>query len=316
MGGSSTSEDLARRNASVQSAINRALHREGAAAKIQDLFLTRSGRYRGSTSPTSSTDQLLEHHATVIRAARMADPGVTGLEARRTWWWVKMHAILVARYLGRGSGGTEMLREELEAENVGIRTPSPIPWLRRAPSVKARHRGGTIEASLVVLAVADEDTFRLIRKGGLRLRGRRYEVGSYEEVRSVVGGGHCCEWGHIEPQCPRTAARCGWCVEGHTTKDHRCPAEGCRARKGHWCRRAVPECANCRGPHFAQANACPEKKAARGDAKGWRSPSPKWKQRGEASLPEDPPTGTQEPPGDRPEVEEEYEPASGEAMEE
>ena len=35
-----------------------------------------------------------------------------------------------------------------------------------------------------------------------------------------------------------------------------------------------------------------------------------------ASQPEDPPTGTQETPGDRPEVEEEYEPASGEAMEE
>ena len=29
-------------------------------------------------------------------------------------------------------------------------------------------------------------------------------------------------------------------------------------------------------PHFAQANACP-KTAARGDAKGWRSPSSKWR---------------------------------------
>ena len=52
----------------------------------------------------------------------MADPSVSGLEARETWWWVKIHAIPVARYLGRGSGGTEMLREELEAENVGIRS--------------------------------------------------------------------------------------------------------------------------------------------------------------------------------------------------
>ena len=155
----------------------------------------------------------------------------------------------------------------------------------------------------------------LIRKGGLRLQGRGYEVEAYEEVRPDVGCGHCCEWGHIEPQYSRTAAHCGWCAEGHTTKDHRCPVEGCRARKGHWRQHTVPKCANCRGPHFARANACP-KKAARGDAKGWRSPSPKWRQRGEASQPEDPPTGTQETPGDMPEVEGEYEPASGEAMEE
>ena len=85
MGGGSTSEDLARRNANVQSVISRALHREGAAARIQVLFLTRSGRYRSYTSPTSSADQLLEHHTPAIRVARMADPSVTGLEAKETW---------------------------------------------------------------------------------------------------------------------------------------------------------------------------------------------------------------------------------------
>ena len=132
-----------------------------------------------------------------------------------------MHTIPVARYLGRGSGSTEILREELEAENVGIRIPSPIRWLSGAPSVKDRHHEGTIKALSVVLAVTDEDTFRLVRKGGLRLQGRRYEVEAYEEVRPDVRCGHCCEWGHIEPQCLRTAARCGWCAEGHTTKDHR-----------------------------------------------------------------------------------------------
>ena len=143
MGGGSTSEDLARRNAIVQSAINRALHREGAAARIQDLFLTRSGRYRDSTSPTSSAAWLLEHHAMEIRAARAADPSVTGLEARGTWWWIMMHAIPVARYLGRGPKGTETFREELEAENEGIRILSPIRWLSRAHSVKARHHEGS-----------------------------------------------------------------------------------------------------------------------------------------------------------------------------
>ena len=79
----------------------------------------------------------------------------------------------VARYLGRGSGGTEMLRQELEAENVGIRIPSPIRWLSGAPSVKARHPEGTIKALSVVRAVADQDTFPFAREDrGSRDAGR------------------------------------------------------------------------------------------------------------------------------------------------
>lgn len=126
LGRSCTSEQLARRSTSVQAAVNRALHQEGASVRTQDFFLTRGGKYRGSTSPTSCASQLLEFRAVAIRAARSADPAVTDLEARESWWWAKAHAIPVARYLGRGSNGTETLRKKLEAENEGIRIPSTI----------------------------------------------------------------------------------------------------------------------------------------------------------------------------------------------
>ena len=109
-----------------------------------------------------------------------------------------------------------------------------------------------------------------------------------------MGCGRCSGWGHIESACERASARCGWCSEQHTTREHRCPVEGCGATKGHWCKHTVARCANCKGPHFGQAKACPKKKAARGEAKGWRSPSHKWRQRGEASRPEEPPSTTRE----------------------
>ena len=43
--------------------------------------------------------------------------------------------------------------------------------------------------------------------------------------------------------------------------------------RGAWTGRAigantVAKCANCGGPHFGQAKACPKKKAARSEAKG------------------------------------------------
>ena len=318
VGRATTSEDLAKRNASVQASVNKELHRIGASVRIQGLFLTQSGKYRGSTTPTSNADQLLDHRDAAIRAARTVDPSVAGLEARPSWWWMKIHGVPVARFVGRGPNGLTALREELEAENGGLSVPSPVRWLSGATSVKTRYREGVISASSVILAVRDEDTFRRVRKSGLRLQGRRLEAEAYEEIRPDVRCDHCCEWGHIESKCERTSARCGWCAEGHKTTDHRCPVEGCEVKKGHWCRHTVAKCANCKGPHFAQANVCPKKKAARGEAKGWRSPSPKWRQRVEGTQqPEEPLTEAERgPEGEAEVVTEAGQAPEGEAMEE
>ena len=61
IGSNGTNEELAGRAARVQAAINKMLHGEGASARIRDLFRTRSGKYRGSTQPSSSAEQLLGH---------------------------------------------------------------------------------------------------------------------------------------------------------------------------------------------------------------------------------------------------------------
>ena len=151
--------------------------------------------------------------------------------------------------------------------------PSTVRWLSGAASAKARNNE-KITASSVVFAVADESVYRSIRKGGLRLQGRRLTAEAYEEIRPDVGCGHCAGWGYIESKCDRENARCGWCAGRHPTKEHRCPVEGCGVGKGHRCGHTVAKCANCGGPHFAKAKACPKKKAARSEADWWRSPSP------------------------------------------
>ena len=75
-----------------------------------------------------------------------------------------MHAIPVARFLGRGSGGTDTLREDLEVENEGVKIPSPVRWLSGATSDKARFKEKIITASSVVFAVADKSVYRSIRR--------------------------------------------------------------------------------------------------------------------------------------------------------
>ena len=153
---------LRRTAADVQSKVNRALHQAGAKVRIHDLFCTRRGNIQGTTSPTSSAEELLEHRDVVLLAARTIEPGVTGLTAKKSWWWVKVHAIPVARYLGAGTGGTMTLREELEADNEWVRIPSTIRWLCGAASVKAGAGEGVIRASSVVLAVPDETMFHWV----------------------------------------------------------------------------------------------------------------------------------------------------------
>ena len=127
----------------------------------------------------------------MIRAARTVDPSVTGLKARASWWWIKVHAVPVACFLGWGSRGTEALREELEAENEGVRIPSAVGWLSGAASIKAQYEERTITASSAALAVADEATCRLVRRGGLRLQGRRCNTEAYEEIRPDVRCDRC-----------------------------------------------------------------------------------------------------------------------------
>ena len=97
-------------------------------------------------------------------------------------------------------------------------------------------------------------------------------------------------------------------------RERLCPVGGYQAAKDHWCQHTVGKCANCKGPHFAQVNACPKKKAARGDAKGWRSPSPTWRRRGKTSPPEEPPASAEEIP-EGGVVEKAYESASEGTME-
>ena len=84
-------------------------------------------------------------------------------------------------------------------------------WLSGDPSVNARFKERIIKASSVVPEVSGEDTYRLVRKRGLRLQGRRYDTEANEEIRPDVGCGHCCEWDTVPTD------RCEmWLVRGGT----------------------------------------------------------------------------------------------------
>ena len=87
--------------------------------------------------------------------------------------------------------------------------------------------------------VLGEAVFTRLRKRGVRIQGRRYEVDAYEEVRPDANCSLCCGWGHIGPQYTAAAPRCTFCEESQTTAGHRCPVESRPAGRGHTCPHGV-----------------------------------------------------------------------------
>ena len=66
--------------ANITSAINRALHRQGAIeARGDRVCINEAGRLLGTTTPSTITQGLLKHRDIVLKAARAADPSVTNL---------------------------------------------------------------------------------------------------------------------------------------------------------------------------------------------------------------------------------------------
>ena len=67
-------------------------------------------------------------------------------------------------------GGLRKLREEIEAENTGVRVPAEIRWLGGA-KVRARFQREGCGSSSVVAAVLSEEVFNQLCKRGVRLPG-------------------------------------------------------------------------------------------------------------------------------------------------
>ena len=183
----------------------------------------------GHHHPTSTLQDLFRHRDMVPKAARLVNSCITDVVPQQKWKWVRIHNILLPRYMGVArDGGLRKLREELEAENSGVHIPAEIRWLGGA-KVRARFQTDKDGSSSVVVAVLGEATFGRLCKAGVRLLGRRYKVDPFEVAwRPDAFCNRCCGWKHIAPHCSAAAPRCALCAKDHLTTDHRCPVEGCK----------------------------------------------------------------------------------------
>ena len=279
----------------ITSRVNRALHSMGISnTRVERVRCTETHRILGVTSPTPTLKDLLQHRDMVLKVARTVDASISDITALQKWMWTRIHNISLTRYMGKEKdGGLRKLREELGAENSGVQIPAEIRWLGGA-KVRARFQEKKEGASSVVAAVLGEAAFSRLCRYGVRLLGAKHDVDAYEEVRPNAFCTRCSRWGHIAPHCSSTDPKCSICSGDHETTNHRCPVEGCKVGRGRPCPHGAVRCANCGGPHGARADACMAKREARVEARGWRSPSPKRREKGkEPEVPKERATATQ-----------------------
>ena len=114
--------------ADVMSAVNWALHQEGAPIHVRMYQLRKNARgtLAGLSTPLAPIKQLLLFRDTVICAAHTVEPAVIDITVNETWRRVKIHGVSLNRYLERGTHGLEKLREEIMAENEGVEVPMQI----------------------------------------------------------------------------------------------------------------------------------------------------------------------------------------------
>ena len=260
----------------ITSRINRALHSAGISnTRVERVRCTETHRILGVTSPSSTLKDLLQHRDMVLKAARTVNASISDIASQQKWMWTRIHNISLTRYMGKEKdGGLRKLHEELEAENSGVQIPAEIRWLGGA-KVRAWFQEKKEGAFSVVAAVLGEVTFNHLCRYGVRLLGVKHDVDAYEEVRLNAFCTRCSRWGHSAPHCSLSDPKCSICSGDHETTNHRRPVEGRKVGRGHPCPHGAVKCANCGGPHGARADACVAKREARVEARGWRSPSPK-----------------------------------------
>jgi hypothetical protein len=133
----------------IVSAINRALFHQQAPAHIRIMNARRNAKcvITAITHQNATAEMTMEYRDIIITAARTVDRGVVDVEENETWQRLKIHAVPLVRYMGKGTEGQQKMREEFEAENEGIAIPTDVRWLANPCTIRERKRNGEIPVS-------------------------------------------------------------------------------------------------------------------------------------------------------------------------
>ena len=262
--------------ADLMLALNKSLQKAGIPTytRFSKVGYSQSGAISALLTEKSSAEQLVSNHLNIfIRATKTVDAGVIGVEVLERWQRLKVHGMLLARYLGEGK--MELLCREIES-STGIQLKTIPRWLISESRLEKRLDSDTGRGSAIVITVGTSEEAAKLCSKGLRFGEALKVVEKYWEARpgsvclSCAGLGHDCLG-----ECGDRAVQCVICAGAHKVEDYRCGVTGCTVKMGKICTHVTPKCANCGAKHQATAFKCQARLKAQAEA--WREKSKKLK---------------------------------------
>jgi hypothetical protein len=89
----------------------------------------------------------------IINATRMVEKGVLNIAENDSWEILNVHLVPLMRYMGIGTEGLQMLKDEIHADNEGVLISIPERWLANPYSMREMRQRGEISVSSVVIVV-------------------------------------------------------------------------------------------------------------------------------------------------------------------
>jgi hypothetical protein len=247
----------------IASAINRALFHQQVPAHIRIMNARRNakGAIMAITDQNATAEMAMRYRDAIIMAARTVDRGVGDVEENEAWERLKIHAVPLVRYMGKGTEGLQQMRKEFEVQNEGIAILAQVQWLANPRTIRERRQNREITPSLIVFVVKGNKVAKTLIKKGIKAAGVWYRVEAFTNAAPDSRCELCCGWGHIENKCSNKP-KCGYCSGSHRTSDHKCNLVGCAVKQGSLCGHMLEKCPNCRGNNIAFGSRCAKKSEA------------------------------------------------------
>ena len=205
----------------IASAINRALFQQKSPAHIRIMNAKRipKGANKSITYQKTTAAITLAYHKVIINAARMVKMGVIDVEENESWEKLKVHAVPLVRYMGKGTEGLRTVGDEIHAQNKGVVIRGQLRRLANPDSIREMRQRKEMTVLSVVFAVnGDKLAWRLVKEG-IKAERVWYRVKRCTNVCLGSTRGHCSGLVHIESKCSGKPT-CGCCSGPHCTSSY------------------------------------------------------------------------------------------------
>ena len=173
--------------ADMMLALNKALQKAGVETRVwfSRVRYAPSGAISALLTERADATMLLLLRANLlIQAAKTVDDAVVGVEILEQWQRLKVHGMLLKRYLEPGK--MELLKREVES-STGIPLQATPCWLINEERLKKQQKTNNKRGSAIVITVGNENLAKKLIASGLRFRGAVKKVEKFWEAgpRSV-----------------------------------------------------------------------------------------------------------------------------------